>query len=307
MSILRQASIDYFAMRRALGFKLMRAEKLLGQFVSYVEQRGGDRITTEAAVAWATLPQSGQTWSYARLSVVRRFATYMRSIDPATEVPPTHVLVQKKGRATPFLYSPAELSALINATRSCQCADRGTTLRMLIGLLAVTGMRIGEAIRLNVEDFDPGNGVLTIANTKFGKTREVPLHPTTTAAVSAYLGRVGQPIRCNATPALFVSTVGTRLSYNGVQQTFRRLAEAAGLQPRSTSCRPRIHDLRHTFAVATILDGYLDGNEPGNRIALLSTYLGHVDPASTYWYLSAAPELLVRANARLERALGGTA
>ncbi|MGO4405210.1 tyrosine-type recombinase/integrase [Bosea sp. RAF48] len=307
MSILRQAAIDYFAIRRALGFKLMRAEKLLEQFVSFVEQQGDNRITTEAAVAWATLPRSGQTWSYARLSVVRRFASYMRSTDPATEVPPTHILVQKKGRATPFLYSPADLSALINATRSYRCPDRGTTLRMLIGLLSVTGMRIGEAIRLNLEDFDSGNGILTIANTKFGKTREVPLHPTTTTAVSAYLERPHQPIRRKGTRALFLSTIGTRLSYNCVQQTFRRLTAASGLKSRTTSCRPRIHDLRHTFAVATILDGYRDGNEPGNRIALLSTYLGHVDPASTYWYLSAAPELLALANVRLERDLGGAA
>lgn len=307
MSILRQATIDYFAIRRALGFKLIRSEKLLRQFVAYLEQRDAVRITTEMAVAWAILPQAGQTWAYARLSVVRRFATYMRSIDPSTEVPPTHILVQKKGRATPFLYSPADLAALMDATKAFRLAEQGVTLRTLISLLSVTGMRIGEAIRLDVEDFDPGNAILVVRNTKFGKTREVPLHQTTVTALSSYLGRDNQPKRRADTRALFLSTVGTRLEYNRVQQTFRRLVEAAGLKPRSASCRARLHDLRHTFAVETILDGYRDGNEPGNRIALLSTYLGHVDPASTYWYLSAAPELLALASARLEHGLGGAA
>lgn len=307
MSILRQAIIDYFAVRRALGFKLLRSEKLLGQFVSYLEQHGEVRITTKMAVAWAILPQAGQTWAYARLSVVRRFATYMRSIDLTTEVPPTHILVQKKGRATPFLYSSADITALMDATKTVRFVGHGVTLRALILLLSVTGMRIGEAIRLDIEDFDPDNGVLLVRNTKFGKTREVPLHRTTTAAISSYLGRENQPKRRAGTRALFLSTVGTRLDYNRVQQIFRQLVEAAGLKPRSASCRPRLHDLRHTFAVETILEGYRDGNKPGNRIALLSTYLGHVDPASTYWYLSAAPELLALASARLERGLGGAA
>lgn len=307
MNALRQASIDYFSIRRALGFKLARSEKLLAQFITYLEQRGKTRITTEMAITWATLPQAGQTWSYARLSVIRRFATYMRSIDPATEVPPTHVLVQKKGRATPFLYSRADMTALIDATKSLRSADRGMALRTLIMLLSVTGMRIGEAIRLDVEDFDPVNGVLVVRDTKFGKTREVPLHQTSVTALSTYLARDGQAKRRSGTRALFLSTVGTRLDYNCMQQAFRRLVECAGLRQRSASCRPRLHDLRHTFAVETILDGYRNGNEPGNRIALLSTYLGHVDPASTYWYLSAAPELLALVGHRLERNLGGAA
>jgi integrase len=307
MNLLRKAWTDYFAIRRALGFKLVRSEKLLGQFIAYLEQQGESRITTEAAVAWATLPQAGQTWSYARLSVIRRFATYMRSIDPTTQVPPTHILVQKKGRATPFLYSSADLAALAGATKALRPADRGVTLRTLIMLLSVTGMRIGEAIRLDVEDFDLVGGVIVIRNTKFGKTRELPLHQSTVNALCTYLGRDGQPERRAGTRALFISTVGTRLDYNCTQQTFRQLVELAGLKPRSASCRPRLHDLRHTFAVETILDGYREGSDPGNRIALLSTYLGHVDPASTYWYLSAAPELLALAGARLERDLGGAA
>jgi integrase len=292
---------------RTLGFRLVRAEKLLAQFITFLEDRSENHITTEAALAWAVLPQAGQTWAYARLSVVRRFAVHMRGIDATTEVPPTHILVQKKGRATPSLYSESDISALVGATRTIPQAHRSATLRTLILLLSVTGMRIGEAIRLDIEDFDTTDGVLTIRNTKFGKTREVPLHATTVTALSDYLDRDDQPVRSAATRALFLSTVGTRLDYNCMQQAFRRLVDRAGLQRRSASCRPRLHDLRHGFAINTILDGYRDGNEPGNHIALLATYLGHVDPASTYWYLSAAPELLALAGNRLERHLGGAA
>jgi integrase len=307
MSTLRQSLVDYLAVRRSLGFKLARTEKLLGQYVTYLEERGSAGITTELALAWATLPQAGSAWSYARLSAVRRFAIHMRSIDPATEIPPTYILVQKKQRATPFLYAVADLSALADATKVLTPAYRSDTIRTLILLLSVTGMRIGEAIRLDVEDFDAAEGVLTVRNTKFGKTREVPLHPTTVTALCRHLGRSDRPVPSGGTSAVFLSTVGTRLNYNGVQQTFRRLVEQAGLQRRSAWCRPRLHDLRHSFAVNTILDGYRDGNLPGNRIALLATYLGHVDPTSTYWYLSAAPELMARACGRLETHLGGAA
>jgi integrase/recombinase XerD len=168
-------------------------------------------------------------------------------------------------------------------------------------------MRIGEAIRLDRDDLDAINGLLTIRNTKFGKSRELPLHPSTVTALGNYLRRDDRPAIPASTSAIFVSTIGSKLRYMAVQPVFRRIADHAGLKPRSASCRPRLHDLRHGFAVNTILDGYRDGGEPGNRIALLSTYLGHVDPVSTYWYLSAAPELLTLAGNRLERHLGGVA
>jgi integrase len=305
MNRLRPSLADYLAVRRVLGFKLVRTEKLLAQFVTYLEDRGSSVITTEMALAWATLPQAGSAWSYARLSAVRRFAVHMRSIEPATEIPPKHILVQRKQRATPFLYSATDLSALADATAILAPARRAETMRTLILLLSVTGMRIGEAIRLNVEDFDAAEGVLTVRNTKFGKTREVPLHPTTVAAIGRYLDLADRPSPRGGTSAVFLSSIGTRLDYNSVQQTFRRLVDHAGLQRRSHWCRPRLHDLRHSFAVNTILDGYRNGDQPGNRIALLATYLGHVDPSSTYWYLSAAPELMALACDRLETHLGG--
>ncbi|MDX8522402.1 tyrosine-type recombinase/integrase [Mesorhizobium dulcispinae] len=184
---------------------------------------------------------------------------------------------------------------------------REATYRTLIGLLAVTGMRVGEAIGLDRDDFDAVGGGLTIRRGKSGKSRELALHPSTVAALGNYLRRRDQPRRPPNTPALFVSPAGTRLLYVNVQNTFQKLVCRVGIAPRSAGCRPRLHDLRHAFAVRTLLDAYRDGGDPGRRLAPLSTYLGHVDPGKTYWYLSAAPELLQLAGDRLERRIGGGA
>jgi integrase/recombinase XerD len=308
MSPLRQALADYLAVRRVLGYRLVRAEKLLAQFLTFVEARGEEHMTTTTALAWATLsPGAHRSWASTRLSIVRRFAVHLQGIDPATEVPARDMLPGQTCRATPYLYSDKDIAALITAADSLHTPHRVATYRTLIALLAVTGMRVGEAIGLDCGDFDPVDGLLTIRNGKFGKSREVPLHPSTVAALGAYLGRDDRPRQKPHSPALFVSTAGTRLLYTNVQPTFHKLVGQAGLAPHSPACRPRLHDIRHAFAVRTILDGYRDGGDPGARLALLSTYLGHVDPGKTYWYLSAAPELLLLAGKRLERHLGGDA
>jgi integrase len=308
MTGLRQALADYLAVRRILGYKLARPEKLLAQFLTYLEDRGEDRLTIEAALAWATLPAGAHRgWISARLSVVRRFAAHLRGIDPVTEVPPADLLPGRTRRATPYLYSPNDIAALMMAAASLRTSHRVATYRTLIALLAVTGMRVGEAIGLDRGDLDAINGLLTIRNGKFGKSRELPLHPSSANALTDYLRRTDQPPRQRSTSAFFVSTAGTRLLYTNVQNTFHQLVHRAGLAPRSASCRPRLHDLRHSFAIRTLLDAYRDGGDPAARLALLSTYLGHVDPGKTYWYLSAAPELLLLAGDRLERHLGGGA
>ena len=242
-----------------------------------------------------------------RLSVVRGFATHLRGIDPATEVPPRDLLPGRSHRATPYLYSEEDVIALMTATAALRTPHREATYRTLIGLLAVTGMRIGEAISLDRNDFDAGGGVLTIRHGKFGKSRELPLHPGTVAALGNYLRRSDRPRQPPNMPALFISPGGTRLLYTNVQNTFQKLVCRVGITPRSAACRPRLHDLRHGFAVRTLLDAYRDGGDPGRQLALLSTYLGHVDPGKTYWYLSAAPELLQLAGDRLERQIGGGA
>lgn len=304
MIALQPALADYLAVRRTLGYKLQRTEKLLQQFIAYLEAVGAHHVTVDAALAWATLPADGDvSWWTGRLTVVRRFATYLRSLDPETEVPPTDLLPGRSHRAVPYLYNDQEIVALMDATRILRFPLRMLTYRTLIGLLAVTGMRVGEAIRLDRADLDLEHGLVTIHLSKFGKSRELPLHSTTLDALTDYLGRRDELHSHPKAPSLFISPAGTRLRYCNVHWTFLRLVREAGLTPRSTTCRPRPHDLRHSFAVKTILDAYRANADVAARLPLLSTYLGHVNPAHTYWYLSAAPELLALAGQRLERSL----
>ncbi len=304
MSPLREALPEYLSVRRALGYKLARDERLLHQFIDYLEASGEQRITTERALAWATLPARGKCWHSQRLQAVRSFACYLRPIDPHVQVPPADLLPSAPHRAVPYLYTDAQIAALMQATETLRTPYRAATYRTLLGLLVVTGMRIGEAIALDRQDLDCEQGVLLVHG-KFDKLRELPLDPSTREALRRYLTRVDRPRPPAPTDALFVSSKGKRLLLADVQWTFRRLRERAGIKPRSAACRPRIHDARHSFAVRTILDAYRDGGDVGQRLALLSTYLGHVNPANTYWYLSAAPELMELAAERLERHLGG--
>lgn len=305
MSPLEAALADYLALRRSLGYKLERAEKLLGQFIAFLEEHGAQTITTERALAWARLPAGASpSWLSYRLGAVRGFASYLQTIDPACEVPPAELLPDRSQRATPYLYSTEQVASLLKAAGTLRTPHRGATLRNLIGLPAVTGMRVGEAIALDRRDIDWRTGALVIRGAKFGKSRELPLDPSTVCVLRGYLRRADRPAS-EATEAAFVSMAGTRLRYCNVQWAFARLLTCAGIAPRSASCRPRLHDLRHSFAVRTILDAYRDGGEVEPRLAALSTYLGHVNPARTYWYLEAAPELMELAAERLERHLGG--
>jgi integrase len=304
MSRLHQVLADYLSVRRAMGYKLERAGKLLAQFVDYLDDVEVATVTVDDCLAWATLPAGGSSnWHAHRLSVVRGFATYLSMIDPATEVPPSDLLPWENTRATPYLYSDDELAALLAATSILSTPLRTATYATLLALLSVTGLRVGEAIRLDRADLDRQAGLLEVRSTKFGKDRQVPLHPTTTEALTRYLNRRDRPFPRPNTAAVFISTAGTRLRYCNVSWTFLKLVDHAGLKPRSPSCRPRIHDLRHSFAVNTVLDGYHTGADVQARLPLLSTYLGHVHPANTYWYLSAAPELLALAGRRLQQHL----
>jgi integrase len=306
MNPLRQAVDDYLTIRRALGYKLERHGRLLPQFVDYLDEIGAATVTVEHAATWATQPPGAATrWYAERLTVVRGFAIWLAAIDPATEIPPAHLLPSPRQRAVPYLYSDQDLAALLEATETLSTSSGTTTYRTLLALLAVTGLRIGEALRLDRVDVDVANNLLTINVGKFGKAREIPLHPTTTQALTRYMRECDRLHARASTPALFISTVGTRLQYCNVQRTFRQLTVRAGLRPRSSSCRPRLHDLRHSFAVRTVLDGYLTDADVHARLPLLATFLGHADPAHTYWYLSAAPELLGLAGQRLENHLEG--
>lgn len=303
---LREQLASYLALRRALGYRLARPEKLLGQFLDHLESIGESRITSAVALDWARLPAGGGSnwWAY-RLSVVRGFTTHLHALDPTHEVPAAELLPQRPRRATPYLYSDADIAALIAATASLRTPLRRATFVTLIGLLAVTGIRVGEAIALNRGDLDLRAGLLLVRHGKFDKTRELALHPTTVAALRRYQRLRDRLAPDTGTPALLVSTAGTRLIYCNVHHTFHRLVDLAGLAPRSASCRPRIHDLRHTFAVRVMLDAYAAGEDGQARLTLLSTWLGHVHPGSTYWYLSASPELMAVAGQRLEAHLAG--
>src|SRR5215469_12940172 len=186
MTDLRQALDGYLAIRRALGFKLQRVGQMLPGFVTYMEQAGAATITTELALAWARQPAGGAAWWRIRLRAVRGFARHLQNVDPCTEVPPADLLPVPPSRATPFLYSASDIRRLMTATRTFVTPLKAATYETLVGLLATTGLRIGEAIRLDRADLDWDNGVLTVRSSKFGKSREVPLHPSTLSALHAY-------------------------------------------------------------------------------------------------------------------------
>lgn len=303
MSDLRQAIEDYVAVRRALGGKLARHPALLNSFVDYVEAAGAKTVTIDMALAWAWLPGQDVHPAYVsnRLSTVRGFARHLQALDPATEVPPTRLLPRPGCRAVPYLYSDAEIAALLAAARSLTPVLRAATYETLIALLMVTGARIGELIRLNVDHVDSDENLLVIWDSKFTKSRELALHPSTVDALRGYAALRDRARPASAAASFFVSPAGRRLAYSTVQQTFHRLVRDAGLTPRSDRCRPRIHDTRHSFAVRTVLGWYRDGVDVQARLPWLSTYLGHRKPADTYWYLSAVPELLALAAERREQ------
>ena len=295
---------DYLRLRRSLGFKLEAEGRLLPDFVAFLEKSGSPVITSALAFAWATQPSAATAyWWAARLRMVRAFARYVRTIDTRTEVPPEGTLPRSRPRRQPYIYSDADVAALMAVTRRISDPFCAHTNRTLIGLLASTGMRVGEAIHLDRTDLDQQEGVLTVRDAKFGKSREIPLHSTTLEAIEDYARHRRRRFSRPESPAFLLSLAGTRLFHQNVHSTFLRLVEWAGLSDRRPR-RPRIHDLRHAFAARTLIDAYRAGLDVERQLPLLSTYLGHVSPSSTYWYLSAVPELLGVAARRLENSLG---
>jgi integrase/recombinase XerD len=302
VSALRARAGEYLAMRRALGFKLTTQGRHLMSFVVFCEERGADRVTADLAIEWATRTSRGsgnEVYQARRLDVVRIFARHLQPLDPATEIPPDDVLARRYLRIPPYLYSPAEITAIMDAAGGLAPALRAATWRTLIGLLAVTGMRQGEACRLLRQDASLGDGTLVIRDSKFGKSRLVFLHPTTAAALRAYERARDRAFPAPEAATFFVNSRGGPLDGHNIQHTFAVLIAAAGIQAPAGQRAPRLHDLRHAFTVATMLDR--DGGNVQARLPLLSTWLGHVDPKSTYWYLQAVPELLALAAGRLEQ------
>lgn len=302
MNALHDRVEDYLVIRRALGFKLRGHERLLNDFVDHLERAETSTITIDLAVEWAVTWPGVQPhrWKQ-RLSAARGFARYLQGLDPTVQVPPADLLPYRHHRRTPFLYTDSEIAAVLAEAGTLVPLLRAVTFQTLIALVAATGMRIGEAIRLDRDDVDLRTGILLIRDTKFNKSRQLPLHPTTIAALQNYADQRDRLSRSPKTLSFFVSTVGTRLIDTIVHSVFVTVIGRVGLAPRAGSGRPRVHDLRHTFAVSTLRDWYRADLDVASKLPLLSAYLGHVGPASTYWYLQTDPELMGLAAARLGR------
>jgi integrase len=298
---LRQALGDYLRIRRRLGFKLTADQRLLENFVSFLEQAGAQRITTDLAVTWAKLPVDARPHRWRqRLGIVRAFARYLATIDPASEVPATDLLPASRPRVAPYIYSPAEIDALIDAARAVTPPLRGATYGTVIGLMATSGLRLGETLALDHADVDLRDGALHVRANQT-KQREVPLHHTTTKALREYARVRDGRWPTHQSPAFFLNLRGGRLSKCEFNNRFAKLIGEVGLEGRGERDRPRPHDLRHTMAVRTLLDWHHAGEDVDRRMPLLSTFLGHTQPESTYWYLQAVPELMALISSRLER------
>jgi integrase len=298
---LRQALDDYLRIRRQLGFKLIADQRLLESFVGFLERAGAERITTELALMWARLPVDARPHRWRqRLGIARTFARYVATLDPSSEVPSTDLLPARRPRVAPYIYSPAEITALMAAAGAFTPSPRAATYRTVIGLMATTGLRLGEALGLDRHDVDLDDGALHV---RAGQTkqREVPLHPTTTAALVEYARARDRRWPKPQSPAFFLNLRGSRLAKREFNHHFAKLIRQVGLEGAGERARPRPHDFRHTMAVRTLLDWHHAGENVDRRMPQLSTFLGHVDPASTYWYLEAVPELMALISRRLER------
>jgi integrase len=281
-------------MRCSLGFKLREAKVGLIRFASFLEQRRATRITISLAMEWAQQDKTARPVEWARrLTFVRFFARHWSAHDSLTEIPPCGLLPHRPGRAHPYLYSNDEIWKLLQAARQLPSAHglRGPTYYCLLGLLTVTGLRISEARNLKTEDVDLREGILTIRGTKFGKSRLVPIHPSTRVVLSDYASRRDRFL-ARRPDTFFVSSRGTRLDGAEIRRTFYLLSRYIGLRGPSESHGPRLHDFRHRFAVETLIRWYRSGQDIERRLPILSTYLGHAHVADTYWYLTGCPELM---------------
>ena len=304
MTTIRAAAEDYLAIRRSLGFKLGTQGQVLMDFVAYLEHKGTETVTTEVTVEWATRPSGASAlWHAMRLGVARRFAAHLQLLDPRCQVPPPDLLPERHRRLPPRLFSADDIAALMAEARRLRPAFRAATAETVIGLLAVTGLRAGELVRLNRDDVDFTAGALAVSATKFNKSRVLALHDTAVQALRAYAILRDQRWPGTCSSAFFMSIRGNRLSQSALNATFTVLARTAGLEPGPTSRerRPTPHGLRHSFAVTTLIDWYRADDDVQARLPALSAFMGHAQPKDTYWYLSAVPELLALASDRARR------
>jgi integrase len=306
MSTMLNALTQYVALRRVLGTRLQEPARTLENFVEFLEREGSEFITSELALRWAMQPNLVQRATWARrLSMVRRFAAWFSTIDARTEVPPYRLLAPRRIRNKPHIFTEQEISRLMNeaARLGSPTGLRALTYTTLIGLLTSTGLRPGEALALDRSDVDLSNGILAIRESKFGKSRFVPVSDSTRTALQHYAKRSNSLCVHRRTDAFLVSERGKRVLGSTARRTFARLSIAVGLRiatgGSSIGRGPRLQDFRHCFATRKLIEWYRAGIDVGRQLPKLATYLGHVDVAHTYWYLEAVPELLQLATERL--------
>lgn len=291
---------DYLALRRAMGFKLEKYGALLDSLADFLEAAGLQTVTADAALAWAMLPQNVQPFRWrARLDAARGFARFLAAGDPVAEVPPTVLLDARRNRHEPYIFTTGEIGAVMVAAGQHRWHLPAVTFPALFSLISATGMRLSEATGLADTDADLDEGMITIRDSKFGKSRRIPVHATTICALQDYREQRQRLRPRTAASTLFISAAGTPIIGTNARAEFRRILALTGVGT-GAAARPRIHDLRHSFAVRTLAGWYRDGGDVAARMPLLSAYLGHVSPVSTYWYLHAVPELLALAAQRLE-------
>jgi integrase len=306
MSMLHDALTEYLATRRALGTQLGWPESSLRNFVDFVEAESAEFLTTELALRWTFKPVGAQRATYAgRLAIVRAFAVWLQAIDTRTQVSPQGILPRRRCRPVPHIYTEREITDLMVAAGKLRSSSglRGATFKTLIGLMACSGLRPGEAIRLDIGDVDLVSGILTVRASKFGKSRFVPLEESARAVLVAYSAFRDTVLPRRETPAFLVTRQGSRVPGDMARRTFADLCKAVGL--RSIGHRrgrgPRLQDIRHTFATRRLVSWYRAGVDVDRLMPRLSTYLGHVSTVETYWYIQAVPELLQLATERLEQ------
>lgn len=304
MKNLQEALSDYLSLRRGLGFKLNSDGRSLSAFVSFLEGQSAEYISTHLAAEWCSHGSAQPITKVRRLCYVRGFAKYLKTIDPRTEIPSQDLIKCKSRRARPYLYTEDEIQRLMAAALDLDPVNglRHLTYHYLFGLLAVTGMRISEAINLRIDDADLDAAILTVRGTKFGKSRLVPLHATTRDALRNYKDVRDRTVKEGPeATTLFISSRCKPLNYRVVLKTFDSMCRQIGIRGQQQGRSPRIHDLRHRMAVQTLLRWYRNGDDPERRLPALATYLGHVHVGDTYWYLTACPELMEEAVKRLEQ------
>ncbi len=313
MTALSRSLQDYLALRRALGAQLRSAEVHLRRFVEFADRAGSEVITTDLALRWATAPGRASAAIRAiRLGNVRRFAAWLSAIDPRTEIPLKDLMPIRYRRKPPYIYSDKEIACILGEAARLPSPSglRALTYTTLFGLLAVTGLRVSEALGLDRDDVDLEGGMLAVRHAKFGKSRFVPLHDSTCVALRRYTKRRNRLLPRPTTSAFFVGERGTRVTLSSVEHTFADVSKAVGLRPPTEAYRcgrrPHLHDMRHRLAVRTLVRWYREGKDVDRELPKLTTFLGHTHVADTYWYFEAVPELLQLASERASRPREGS-